>query len=265
MNSLSAPTLPFFQHPQKDAQKRSSLCPGIASVVLQLEADLLEGLLLGYPRADLQDHALVLLVQVLHHLGRGRVALLEDGDQARLDVDILQRDHLSFGPRVALEHEALHLCVDLGESALDEAVHDGVLDEGLPPDVVEHQSAHLAVLGDLVAELLPGLGEHEPVPPRQLLADVHALVLLAAEHQDAGGALGPLGLDLELEQPGDVLEDVFAAADGAVDFEVVVGVDVLDLLDVEEVVLGVVLDVDRPAGDDGPVEVLLVGLELFPG
>ena len=154
--------------------------------------------------------------------------------------------------------------VHLAQSALDEAVHDGVLDEGLSPDVVQHQSSHLTVLGDLVAQLLPRLRQHEPVPLCQLLADVDALVLLASEDEDAGGSFGPFGLDFELEQSGDVLEDVLPASDRAVDFEVIVGIDVLDLLDVEQVVLGVVLDVDSLVGDDALIEVLLVDLELFP-
>lgn len=90
------------------------------------------------------------------------------------------------------------------------------------------------------------------------------MLLAAAQHQDGCRTLGALGLDLELEEAGDVFEDVLPAAHRAIDFEVVVGVDVFDLLHVEEVVARVVFDVEGFGGKDSLVEVLLVGLELVP-
>ena len=107
----------------------------------------------------------------------------------------------------------MHLGIDLAQSALDQAVHDRVLDQSFSSDVVQHQSSHFTVLRDLVAQLFPCLRQHESVSPCQLFADIDALILLSSEHKDAGGSFGSVSLDLELEQPSYVLEYVFPASD----------------------------------------------------
>jgi hypothetical protein len=112
--------------------------------------------------------------------------------------------------------------------------------------------------------LLPSHRQHKTIPSSKFLAYVDTLLLAASEDEDTSWSLGPFCLDFELEESSNVLEYFLPVASGAVDFEVVVGVDLFDLLDVEEVVLGVVSDVNGFVCGDVAVDDLLVGLILFP-
>jgi hypothetical protein len=112
--------------------------------------------------------------------------------------------------------------------------------------------------------LLPSHRQHKTIPSGKFLADVDTLLLAASEDEDTSWSFGPFSLDFELEESSNVLEYFLPVAGRAVDFEVVVGVDLFDLLDVEEVVLGVVSDVNGFVCGDVAVDDLLVGLILFP-
>ena len=87
----------------------------------------------------------------------------------------------------------------------------------------------------MLCQLLTGHHRHEAISPGQFSGDGDPVFLISANNKDSSGSLGPLGLDLELEQPGDVLKDVLPGSVGTVNLEVVVGVDLLDLLDVQQI------------------------------
>lgn len=89
------------------------------------------------------------------------------------------------------------------------------------------------------------------------------MVLLTAQNEDGCRPFGSLCVDLELEKPSYVLENIFPRASCAVYFEEVVGVNVFDLLDVKQVLPRVVLDVDCAICSDGFVQILFVALEFL--
>lgn len=101
-----------------------------------MEAELFEGLIVGDAQPDFEDGGLMLLVQLLQHLRRSGVALLNHRDETRLNVHVLQRDCLPLSPGVAFQHESLHLSVHLRKPTLDESVNNGILNESFSPNII---------------------------------------------------------------------------------------------------------------------------------
>jgi hypothetical protein len=114
----------------------------------------------------------------------------------------------------------------------------------------------------LVAQLFAGHRKHKTVPPCQLFGDIHSLLFPPTQDEDTCWSFRSFGFDFELEETGDVLKYVLAGASGTVDFEVIVGVDILDLLHIEQIFASVIFDVDVAVGSDDLIEVLLIDLNF---
>ena len=155
------------------------------------------------------------------------------------------------------------MSIHLRETALNEAVHYRVLHQSLPPNVVQNQTAHLGVPGNLVAQLFAGHRKHKTVPPCQLFGDIHSLLFPPTQDEDTCWSFRSFGFDFELEETGNVLKYVLAGASRTVDLEIIVGVDILDLLHVQQIFASVIFDVDVAVGSDDLIEVLLIALEFL--
>jgi hypothetical protein len=89
------------------------------------------------------------------------------------------------------------------------------------------------------------------------------LILVTAHHQNSGRSLWPLGLDLELKQPGNIFQDFFSVHVVTVNFKEIVRVNVPDLSDVQVVLKTMIGNVLVFIVDNVAIENLLSGFEFL--
>lgn len=89
------------------------------------------------------------------------------------------------------------------------------------------------------------------------------MLLTATHEQNCGRSLGSFGLNLKLQQPGNILKDFLTVHVIPIDLKEVVGVDLADLTDVQFVLETVVGNQFVFLVDDVAVEDFLGGFELL--